>query len=277
MKTARFAVPTEPLTAAQRAALWLPFAYLVQTRLHTFRLLAGWVVGFVLPVLALAVLGRGDAMALPIALCMLVAVYAAYEVGYLVNDVVVTARETHPTERLAQCPRAWYAQRLRNAAVLRFCVGALALAAAMALGGEMSPPVLAGWLILWPLFALYNHWRGRATIVLYLLLNGLRFLLPVWAAAGTQAALPPWPALLLLYAMPNTYIAAWKPRYRLPVLQRPFTGEVYFRFVWHAAVAAGAWGFAVHDASPPAQNFAVVAGWLLLMRLIALRSHRRAA
>lgn len=272
MKTARPSSLPPSVSVAQRVALWLPFAYLVQTRLHTARLLGGWVVGFVLPVLALAVLGRGDLVALPIALCMVVAVYAAYELGYLVNDALVTRRETHPTERLATGPRVWYAERLRTAAALRFGIGVAALAIAAAWGGTVDPWVLTGWLALWPLFALYNHWRGRVTIVLYLLLNGLRFLLPVWAAAGPQAALPVWPALLLLYALPNTYIAAWKPRYALPVLRRPFAGEARFRLAWHAVVAIGAVACALHGGTAAARHFAMVAVWLLLMRLIALRS-----
>lgn len=259
----------------QRAALWLPFAYLIQSRLHTRRLLTGWVLGYVLPVLALAALGRGDVMALPIALCMLAAVYAAYEMGYLVNDAVVTERETHPTERLPPAARCWYAQRLRGAAAARFCIGAAALALAAALGGEVDATVLAGWLALWPLFALYNHWRGHATIALYLLLNALRFVLPVWAAAGPMAALPAWPIWLLLYAVPNTYIAAWKPRYRLPALQRPFQGEAHFRFAWHAAVAGGAGAAALYHYTPAALHFTAVAAWLLLVRLVALMPGRR--
>lgn len=266
-----------PVPTLQRIALWLPYAYLIQTRLHTRRLFTGWILGFVLPVLALAVLGRGELVALPIALCMLTAVYAAYEMGYLVNDAVVTERETHPTERLSPHARDWYAQRLRGAAALRFCIGALALAGAAALGGHIDPTVLAGWLALWPLFALYNHWRGRVTIALYLLLNALRFVLPVWAAAGPDAALPASPTWLLLYALPNTYIAAWKPRYRLPFLQRPFGGEAQFRFLWHAAVAIGAAAAAAHHGTPAAAHFAAVAAWLLLVRLAALMSRTPAA
>lgn len=258
-------------------ALWLPFAYLVQTRLYTPRLLAGWLLGFVVPVLALAVLGRGDLSALPIALCVLVAVYAAYELGYLVNDAVVTERETHPTERLARHVRSWYSERLRVAAVLRLCIGFLALTCAAALGGNLAMPVLLGWLALWPLFALYNHWRGRATIGLYLLLNGLRFVLPVAAAAGAQPLLPAWPAWLLLYAVPNTYIAAWKPRYRLALLQLPFSNEPRFRFVWHAALAAASIAFAWQDCTAASLHFVLVALWLLVMRLVALILHWRVA
>lgn len=249
----------------------------MQTRVDTLRLLTGWLLGFVLPVLALSMLGSHQAPAIPVALCMLTAVYAAYEVGYLVNDVVVTVRETHPTERLTPGARAWYAERLRLAVALRCCIGGAALALAAALGGNVGPQVLVGWLALWLLFAMYNYWRGRVTILLYLLLNGLRFVLPVWAAAGVQAELPPWPTWLLLYALPNTYVASWKPRYRLPALQRLFTDEAHFRLAWHALVVIGAAVLVWHDATPAAHNFALVAAWLLAIRLMALTGHRRAA
>lgn len=269
--------PLSAVTPSQRAALWLPFAYLLQTRLHSWRLLSGWVLGFVIPVLALAVLGRGELVALPVAVCMLVAVYAAYEFGYLVNDAVVAVRETHPTERLSWQLQWWYAERLHVAAVARLAIGFAALAAAGALGGHLSVEVVLGWLALWPLFALYNHWRGRTTIALYLVLNGLRFVLPVAAAAGAEAALPAWPAWLLLYAVPNTYVAAWKARYRLALLQRPFGGESRFRFLWHASLAMCSLAVLAWSGSTPALHYAMVAVWLLLMRVIALRLQQPAA
>lgn len=263
--------------ALQRAALWLPFAYLIQTRLHTRRLFSGWLLGFVLPVLGLATMGRGEPAALAVALCLLVAVYAAYEFGYLVNDAVVALRETHPTQRLTRPLQAWYAQRLQVAAAARLAIGCAALAAAGALGGHLGVEVLLGWLALWPLFALYNHWRGRATIALYLVLNGLRFVLPVAAAAGVDPALPYWPTWLLLYAVPNTYIAAWKPRYQLGLLQHPFGDESRFRFLWHAGLSMASLTVLAWTGSTPALHYALVAMWLLLMRVIALRLHRRAA
>lgn len=259
-----------PPGRARRAALWCPGAYFVQTRLPTWRLRAGWLLGFALPVLALAGAAHGGAGGVPIALCMLLAVYAAYEFGYLVNDVVVTTRESHPTERLAPALRRWYAARLARAAVLRAAIGLAALAAAQALGGQVAGPVLAGWLALWPAFALYNRLRGPGTLALYLLLAGLRFVLPVLAAATPDGALPPWPAWLLLYALPNTFVAAWKPRYGWPALQRPFGHEARFRLVWHGVVAAGAIAWAWWDDDAGTRAFAAVAAWLLAVRLAAL-------
>ncbi|KQP17186.1 hypothetical protein ASF43_29430 [Pseudorhodoferax sp. Leaf267] len=241
----------------------------------------GWLAGFVVPVLALSVAGRSDgvaaSVAVTVAFCMLLAVYAAYEVGYLVNDVLVTTRETHPTHRLPQAPRMWYAERLGRAAAARFVMGAAVLGCAAAAAGSLRPMVLLGWLALWPVFALYNHWRGRVTIVIYLVLNGLRFVVPVWAGAGADPVLPPWPAWLLLYAAPNTYIAAWKPRYRLQWLAQPFASEAQFRFIWHAAVAAVAVVVAVRSDAAATLHFAAVASWILLVRLVAFTPHRHAA
>lgn len=261
---------TEPVTAAHRLGLWLPGGYFVQTRLPSWRLRAGWWLGFGLPVLALATLGHGDWGGLPIALAVLVAVYAAYEFGYIVNDAVVTTREDHPTERLPPAVRQWYRARLLPAAAARGAIGLAALGVAQALGGDVAGPVLAGWCALWPVFALYNLLRGRVTLLLYLVLSGLRFGLPVLAALSHPEALPPWPAWPLLYALPNTYVAAWKPRYALPVLQRPFAHEPAFRLAWHALLAAGAVAWALASEGVGAEPFAAVTLYLLAVRVAAL-------
>jgi hypothetical protein len=223
-------------------------------------------------VLALAAAAHGGwGGVLPAAL-MLAAVYAAYEFGYLVNDTVVVEREAAPTLRLDEDLRLWMRARLELALVVRAVIGLGCLAAWLALTPSPQPlAVAAGWLALWPCFALYNRWRGRITIGLHFVLVSLRFVLPILAAAGPGSVGAGWIVLLLvLYPAPNAYEAAWKARYGLPGLKRAFGHEDRFRVTWYLALllAGLVWTIAT-PATPSHQLFIAACGYFLIQRILA--------
>lgn len=257
-------------------ALLVPFAYFFRSRVPRARRKLGWLLNYLLPVLALAAAARGDwAGVLPAAL-MLVAVYAAYEFGYLVNDTVVVEREAMPTWRLDEATRRWLRSRLGLAFGVRAAIGLACLAllarSADAPGWEIAA---AGWLLIWPCFALYNHWRGRITIALHFVLVGLRFLLPIVAASRPESVAPGWAALLLLYALPNSYEAAWKPRYGLAWLKRAFVDEHRFRVAWFVALTLIALAALARWPTVPQQVFAAACAYYLAQRLLAWYFTRR--
>lgn len=235
--------PPPDCTIAPRrllSALVVPFSYFFLTRVPTGRQKIGWAFSYLLPVLALSVLGERSWTALPLALLMIVAVYAAYEFGYIVNDTITVDREALPTQRLDSPSQQWIRARLGLAFGVRGVVGAaLAIVAGWSSAAALSG--LVAWLAIWPLFALYNWWRGWITIPLYLLLASLRFLLPIGATAGASGSLSDGLLLLLLllYPLPNTIVAVWKPRYGLPFLKNLFGTEHQFRLVWHGVLLAG--------------------------------------
>lgn len=247
--------------------LLLPFEYFIHTRLTTVRLRLGWLLGYLIPVLALAVLAHGGAAGLYSALAAMVAVYAAYEFGYLVNDTVAIERETSPTLRLAAADRLWVRQRLVHALAARALLGTAAIIAMLHQDGRLATATAVGWLALWPVFALYNRLRGWSTIPLYLLLTSLRFVLPITAAAAAAGILPAWPLLLLLYPLPSTYIAAWKQRYGLKALSDPFRSESRFRLCWHGALAALALAAALAWRDAATWVFAAACVYYLLLRV----------
>lgn len=255
-------------------ALFVPFAYFFLTRVPTAQQKIGWVLSYVVPVLALSVLGHNDWTALPSALLVMVAVYAAYDFGYIVNDASTVDREASPTQRLDPWARQWMKSRLLPASCVRFLLGGACIAIVAFAQTPTSPLLALAWLAIWPVFALYNRWRGRITIALYLLLLSLRFLLPIWATAAATGAAPHWLLLLLVYPLPNTIVAAWKPRYRLEVLQRPFAGEKQFRALWSAALLVLSllgWWLAPQWVIWPV---VAVCGYYLCIRLGALHDWR---
>lgn len=251
-------------------ALWVPFAYFFMTRVPSARQRGGWCLSYLLPVLGLAVAAHGDgAWGLLPGMLMLVAVYSAYEFGYLVNDTVVVEREADPTLRVDAAARAWFRSRLWLAFVARAVVGFSCLGALAALGAPRVEALVAAWIGLWVVFALYNHRRGRETIALYLVLTGLRFVLPVLAAAQPGVAAPHWALLLLLYPMPNAYEAAWKPRYRLERLRAIVGHEHRFRTLWHALVFVAFLAWATWAPSRESGVLLGAAAYYLALRSVA--------
>ncbi len=219
-----------------RAALLLPFAYFFLTRVPTAREKFGWLFSYVVPVLALSALGHRAWSSLPIALLAIIAIYAAYEFGYIVNDTAAADREASPTHRLSPRTRRWFRDRLPWALAVRFVFGGACIAIVATARPSMSLAIGLIWLAIWPVFALYNWRRGRITLLLYLLLVSIRYLLPIWATGDETDAVPSEWLLFLVYPLPNTIVAAWKPRYSLDFLQEPFGNEHRFRVVWYVAL-----------------------------------------
>ncbi len=259
------AAPGQPRAADLSCLLVLPFAYFFHSRVPQHRQKIGWALGYVLPVLTLASAAHGSAAALLPAALMVAAVYAAYEFGYLVNDTLSIAREQRPTLRLPLATREALRKHLALALVARLATGVLLLALLLWMQGPAVTPALLGWAALWPLFGLYNRWRGRSTIALHFMLVGLRFALPILAAApalGLAAVAP----LLLLYALPNSCEAAWKPRYGLTAWRNLAGGAHRFRLVWTATMALGGLAFAWTQASQAAWMFLGASLYYLLFR-----------
>lgn len=254
-------------------ALLVPFAYFFHSRVPTTARKLGWVLNYLVPVLALAAAAHGGWPGLLPAAIVLVAVYAAYEFGYLVNDTVTVEREAEPTLRLDEATRLWMRDRLGLAFAVRAGIGVACVGTWAQLTTSPQPLlVVAGWLALWPCFALYNRWRGRVTIGLHFVLVSLRFLLPILAAVQPGSVAPHWALLLCVYPLINSYEAAWKPRYGLDWLERPFADVYRFRVIWHGVLLVLALAWAMSAAREPVNHvFAAVCGYYFVLRLIAWR------
>lgn len=257
-------------SSARMVALLVPFGYFFHSRVPTAARKLGWALNYVVPVLALAAAAHGGWGGALQAAVMLVAVYAAYDFGYLVNDTVTIGREGAPTLRLDEATRQWMRAHLGLAFAVRAGIGLACLGVWMqAMHPPQAPLVIGGWLALWPCFALYNRWRGRITIVLHFVLVSLRFLLPILAAARPASIAPHWALLLWLYPLISSYEAAWKPRYGLAWLERPFVDVYCLRVVWHGVLLLIALAWLSVAREPVNHVFAAICGYYFVLRLTA--------
>jgi hypothetical protein len=267
--------PPPPPTQARMLALLVPFAYFFHSRVPTSARKLGWVLNYLVPVLALAAAAHGGWPGLLPAAIMLVAVYAAYEFGYLVNDTLTVEHEAEPTLRLDEATRQWMRARLGLAFAVRAGVGLTCLGIWVRFTPSPQPLiVIAGWLALWPCFALYNRWRGHITIGLHFVLVSLRFLLPILAAVQPGSVIPHWALLLCAYPLVNTLEAACKPRYGLGRFTQPLVDVYRFRLVWHGSLLLGALAWLNATREPPSRIFVALCSYYFVQRLLAWWSLR---
>lgn len=269
--------------------LCTPFLYFLDTRVRSRGERLAWLSTYVVPVclMAAAAVPSDPWVAAVAAAIGVVAVYAAYEYGYMVNDSVTVLTEERPTlrlpaERLDQVrralPRVLLVRMLIVAAAALLVHGLVGRHGADAAGAASVVLVLGVGIVLW--YAVYNRVRSHASIVLFLVLVGARCVGPVAVALAGAGALTPAVALLLaVYALPNTIEFAAKPKYRLGWLRPVAAGVDVWRVAYYtlacAATAVVVWA----DAGPDgAIGRALIAGllyFLVYRTLIVLGPARR--
>jgi hypothetical protein len=257
--------------------LVVPFLYFLDTRVRSRAERMAWSFTYLVPVHLMAVFAGADApwTALVAAAVAVVAVYATYEYGYMVNDSVTILAEVQPTlrlpaERLAQVREALPRVLAARLVILVAAAGAVGMIV-RGIGGDgsaasLATTVLGGGILLW--YELYNRVRGRISIVLFHGLVAARCVGPL-AVAFAALGLPLGDLWLLavVYALPNTIEFAAKPKYRLLMLA-PVAAQVdrwrvvYYAFATLIVVTAHAAGALTLD---PAVVRALLGGLLYFL------------
>lgn len=192
-------------------AFCLPLAYSLHTRLLSRWQRIAWVFTYVVPAGGMYVLAGGGSP-LAFALCVLLT-YTRYEVGYIVNDAILTGREPEPTHRLTPRFVSWYLSHRTAVHAARWLVTIVLLVALYAIHGSATTlQYAAAALAITLVFVLYNRVRSRWTIPLYTLLVTLRYALPALPYLDGAAQ---WTALFLCFPALSTFEFCGKPRFRL--------------------------------------------------------------
>ena len=160
------------------AAFYIPFAYLYSVRLRSITKLLSWLLLYILPTAFYSSMGyTGDAWSFALQYTLvLIATFTLYETGYIFNDTLAIRREEHPSLRLTEDQTAYFfahrwtilATRLFIAAA---CLGILSTVHHTSYIVHLSLSLV----IMLVLFALYNRWRNRYNVFLYVWLVFSRF------------------------------------------------------------------------------------------------------
>lgn len=150
------------------AAFYIPFAYLYSVRLRSITKLLSWLLLYILPTAFYSGLTTLSY------LLVLFATFSLYELGYIFNDTVAVRREEHPSLRLNESETAYFFAHRWSIVLTRLLIAAICLCA-------LSPTInyqfsiFNSQLSMLVLFALYNRWRNRYNVFLYVWLVFSRF------------------------------------------------------------------------------------------------------
>ena len=165
------------------AAFYIPFAYLYSVRLRSITKLLSWLLLYILPTAFYSSMGyTGDAWSFAIQYTLvLIATFTLYETGYIFNDTLAIRREEHPSLRLNESETAYFFAHRWSIVLTRLLIAAICLCAlSPIINYQLSIinyqlSIINYQLLMLVLFALYNRWRNRYNVFLYVWLVFSRF------------------------------------------------------------------------------------------------------
>ena len=158
------------------AAFYIPFAYLYSVRLRSITKLLSWLLLYILPTAFYSSMGyTGDAWSFALQYTLvLIATFTLYETGYIFNDTLAIRREEHPSLRLNESETAYFFAHRWSIVLTRLLIAAICLCALFPIiNYQLS--IINYQLLMLVLFALYNRWRNRYNVFLYVWLVFSRF------------------------------------------------------------------------------------------------------
>lgn len=201
-------------------AFYVPFGYVVRSRLTTPQLLLSWLLVYLFPQLALAI---GYAAApigesLVLVVLSIVAWQAAYELGYIQNDVVTTRKEENPTLRLDGLISEKLKQSLLFVVAIRTAIVLAMIFAIYGCSTIFDATVNLGLGLLTAFcglvaFLAHNATRSRWNVVTYYVLATSRFLFPIALVVDEQYILHAFIISSLAMPIPRSMEHATKPKY----------------------------------------------------------------
>ena len=169
------------------AAFYIPFAYLYSVRLRSITKLLSWLLLYILPTAFYSSMGyTGDAWSFALQYTLvLIATFTLYETGYIFNDTLAIRWEEHPSLRLNESETAYFFAHRWSIVLTRLLIAAICLCALFPIiNYQLS--IINYQLLMLVLFALYNRWRNRYNVFLYVWLVFSRFV-PFMCLAGHGA------------------------------------------------------------------------------------------
>lgn len=160
---------------------YIPTLYLFKVRLegNIWRFLS-WVFLLIVPTFGYTVL-TDDSMGLKGALRFLILAFSVvsyYELGYMQNDTLSLSREKVPTIRLNKEEYDYCLAHVISILVTRLCFVALLLIMYVMISpaGVALTVTICSFLLLLPIFAIYNYIQGVASVFFYSILVSARYL-----------------------------------------------------------------------------------------------------
>ena len=159
-----------------KTAFYIPFGYLYCVRLRSVAKLFSWLLLYILPTAFYAAVGYNGTPASFILdyTFVLLATFTLYELGYILNDTLAIRRENNPSKRLSENEINYFFTHKWSIIITRVLIAILCL---FALSFRLAIlPVGIAILTMCGLFAIYNRWRNKYNVFLYIWLVFSRYM-----------------------------------------------------------------------------------------------------
>lgn len=166
---------------------------------------------------------------------VLLATFSLYELGYIFNDTVAVRRETQPSLRLSEKETRYFFAHRRHIIGTRVLTAAVCLCTLYALY-ETPYTLLYALALMVVLFAIYNQWRNRYNVFLYIWLVCSRYL-PFMCLS--EHSLREYILLFVSYPLLIGIERFSMPSYRWPLIRRLIPTEsskALFRAAYYVTV-----------------------------------------
>ena len=165
---------------------FLPFSYLISSRLKTKYELLSWQIIFFIPLIIITYffLEIRSNLFIHLFLVSQIIFYSLYETGYIENDIITTKKETNPTIRLNKIKINFITKNYFRLISFRFLVALFFIIIIFWLDSISAYRLnLMNFLILLILtriiFYIHNNIRNRLTIITFFLLSILKYTFPI--------------------------------------------------------------------------------------------------
>lgn len=220
---------------------YLPFFYLISSRLKTKYELISWQVIFFIPQLLISYyyLNVRSDLFIHLFLISQIIFYSLYETGYIENDVITTKKEKNPTIRLDKKENKFIIKNYSKLINLRFLVTLFFLLVIIWLDSFSAYRLnLMNFIILLILtkiiFYIHNSIRNRLTIITFFLLSILKYTFPLVLFINEKEIFFPLLLTFITFPLLRTIEVASLKRYNLKKLSIISTNIDKFRILYYS-------------------------------------------
>jgi hypothetical protein len=219
---------------------YIPFVYLIHSRLKTKFQLISWQIIFIIPQLLITYhfLEIRSNIFIHFFLISQIIFFSIYEIGYIENDIVTTRKEKNPTIRLNRINTKYVIKNYSRLIFIRYyivlCLVFLLFFLDKISSYDLNLYTFVGSLLLTRLiFSLHNHIRNRFNILTFFLLSFLKYSFPIVLFIQFDNMTSPLLLSLMIFPILRTIELLTLKRFNFKNLSKLIGNIDIFRIVYY--------------------------------------------
>ena len=219
---------------------YLPFVYLISSRLKSKFELISWQIIFIIPQLLITYhfLDIRSNIFIHFFLVSQLIFYSLYETGYIENDVVTTQKEKNPTVRFNKKNIRYITKKYSGLIYTRYYLAFLFLSLLFWMDTftsySLNLLLFSGVLILTKIiFKIHNLIRNRFTIITFFLLSILKYAFPIILFINPDKMIDPILLVLLIFPILRTIEVITLKRYNFKSISKLIGNVDKFRIFYY--------------------------------------------